>query len=90
MISGRKRGFCPKPLKSPDPDHHNRSLIVCTKSPDVKAVPVVPKGEDFNILTREIAGLRQENQRLKEQLQEMGRRAERSEADRLQALSQEK
>lgn len=51
---------------------------------------MVPKGEDFNILTREIAGLRQENQRLKEQLQEMGRRAERSEADRLRALSQEK
>ncbi len=58
MISGRRRGFCPRPLKSPEPDRHNRSVIICTKSPDVKQQP---RTDEFQLLTQEIAALRQEN-----------------------------
>jgi hypothetical protein len=61
MISGRKKAFCPKPLRSPDPDHHNRSVIVCTKSPDFKQNQLNQsniKDNDFNLLTQEITILK--------------------------------
>lgn len=90
MISGRKRGFCPKPLRSPDPDHHNRSVIVCTKSPDVKQPEPPARTADFNLLTHEIAALRRENQQLRAQLAANGRHAEEAEAVRLRAISREK